>query len=194
MAKSKSKKSESSSKIDLDLQVNAALKLPEVRDAYKAFTGKPEEFISGLRDYIAQENYNSKNLLRLGTYLDYANRKLVPLDMTLDAFAIFAGVGTAAKGIVTLAKLPAYLAYNAYYLGKTGDLTGTLGNAAYELGSWFLPGSLPHLIERYKKQAEKYAISSGSKKFLGRVKNTSRSLEDKLINFPSTDDSALAAA
>lgn len=147
-------------------QIGLALKMPEIRKAYKEFAGDPREFIDSLRRYIEIENSQNYVMRKLAGTIDTANKALVPVDAFLDYMAFFGGVGTGAKAIGTLAKMPAYLAYDAYYLAKTGDFVGTLGNAVYELGSWFLPGSLPHLLNRYSKQADKYSVREASEDFL----------------------------
>ena len=177
----------SSPSVDIDKQLADAMRLPEVRKAYQEFKGDPEKFMEGLKSYIQAENGYDNNLRKLAGYLDTGDRALVPLDTTLDAAVIFGGLGTAAKGILTLAKLPIYMTYDAYYFGKTGDLVGTLGNAIYEAGSWFIPGSLPHLIGRYAKQAEKHATKKGSERFVKKIKQGG--LEDKVLEFPEQDDS-----
>ena len=86
------------------------------------------------------------------------------------------GMGSGARALLTLIKSPGYLAYDAYYLGKTGDILGTLGNIAYEGVSWLAPGALTHLINRYSHQADRYIIREASERFL-------KSLEDR-VNQP----------
>ena len=160
---------------DIDKQVNYALKDEKVQEAIDNYDGNIENFKNRLRSYIDIENQKNSRLRNSAATLDSANKALVPVDATLDAFSILGGIGYAAKGLVTLAKLPAYLAYDAYYLGKTHDLSGTLGNTVYEAFSWFVPGSIPHLINRYSNQADAYATNKGIERFL-------YSLEKKLAD------------
>ena len=152
--------------VDVDSQVEESLKDKMVQKALERYDGNIENFKNGLRGYIEYENQKNSRLRNSATTLDSANKALVPVDATLDAFSILGGIGYAAKGLVTLAKLPAYMAYDAYYLGKTHDLKGTLENTAYEAISWFVPGSIPHLLNRYTSQADRYATKKGIERFL----------------------------
>jgi len=164
-------------KIDPDRQVEKAMKTREVRKAYLDYQGDPKEFRSKLREYIIQENSRNYDMRKFATALDSANKALVPVDAAIDYFTIMGGIGAAAKGIGTLGKIPVYLAYDAYYLGKTGDLAGALKNIAYETASWVSLGSLPHLINYYTHQADKHAAKDGSERF---VKSLEESLEKKV--------------
>ncbi|PJE81611.1 hypothetical protein COU58_01550 [Candidatus Pacearchaeota archaeon CG10_big_fil_rev_8_21_14_0_10_32_42] len=151
---------------DLDTQIKYAFKDKAIQEAYDSFDGSPEQFIEELEKYIKIENYKNRKLKSFGSKIDATNKTLVPVDATLDAFAIFGGVGTGLKALMTLGKLPAYLAYNLYYLAKTHDFKGALGNLAYEATSWALPGSATHLINKYAPQADKYATKKGIERFL----------------------------
>jgi len=174
---------------DLDKQVEKAMKRKDIKKAYKEFRGDPTDFRAGLRNYIEQVNADNKNLRRFAAYLDIVNKATVPLDVAIDAFNIVFGVGTGARAIKTLAMLPGYLAYNAYYLGKTHDVVGTLGQAAYELGSWITLGRLPHLVNYYTWQADRYAVKEGSEEFLENIGG----LEEKIIEFPKEEELERAA-
>jgi len=161
--------------IDLDEQLESALKRRDIRTAYKNYKGSPEDFKRELKDYLEQVNKENKNLRRFASYLDIVNKGTVPLDAALDYLNIMAGVGYAARAIETVAKAPGYLAYDAYYLGKTGDLTGALGNIAYEIGSWASLGALPHLINWYTRKVDKQTLNKATERFL-------KGLEKKIID------------
>jgi hypothetical protein len=162
---------------DIEKQIDKAMKLPEVRKAYLEYEGDPETFKEGLRKYIELENYDVSRMRKFATGIDTGNKSLVPFDAVTDAMIFAGGVGAGVKATTAVAKLPFYLTYDAYYLGKTGDLAGTLGNFAYELGSWFLPGSAPHLINYYTNQADKYATKEGAEKFLSKLERKASEFE-----------------
>lgn len=164
-------------KPDIDNQLKKAMKRKDIKKAFKEYDGTEERFMGRLKGYIERTNEKDHNLRKFALYLDAANKSLIPIDSMLDYANIAAGVGFATRGMLTLAKTPGYLAYDAYYLGKTGDLAGTLGNTVYELGSWFSLGSLPHIINHYTKQVDKHTTKKASKEFL-------MGLEKKVIVFP----------
>jgi hypothetical protein len=168
-------------KTDLDRQLREAMRLKEVKYSYKNFSGDPTEFKNLLREYLERTNERNSRMRKLAAYLDSANKATIPFDAVTDAFIIAGGVGTAAKGIKSLAMSPGYLVYDAYYLGKTHDIPGAMGNAVYEALSWLSLGSLPHLINHYTRQAEKYNVKEGSKEFL--KSDLLKSIDNKIINF-----------
>ena len=160
---------------DIDSQIKEALGEREVRNALEDYIGRGGDysrFIDGLRYEIGIENYKHRRLRGTATALDTTNRALVPVDTTLDAFSLFAGVGTGAKAILTAGKLPVYLAYDTYYALNTGDIIGAAKNLGWEAISWLVPGSLTHLISRYTKQADSYAARKGGKNFAKRIQKT----------------------
>jgi hypothetical protein len=152
--------------VNLNKQVDQALKRKDIQKELENYPEDVTNFREKLKEYINYENIKNSRLEKIAKTIDTGNKALVPVDATLDAFNILGGVGYAARGLVSLAKLPAYIAYNTYYLGKTGDVKGAVKNVGYELASWLSPGSLPHLLNYYTRQAEKYAVKEGSKKFL----------------------------
>lgn len=156
-------------KTDIDKQIDKALKNKEIRKAYEEYRGNPKDFIEGLKYDIMQENYKNRRLKYAAEILDTANKVTVPVDSAIDASSILLGIGTAVKGIETLAKIPIYTAYDLYYAGKTHDIAGALKNLGYEAISWFTPGSLPHLLKHYQNQANSFAVKKGSEKFLNRL-------------------------
>jgi hypothetical protein len=118
--------------------------------------------------YIIQDCYNeNKNLRRLSQYIDTMDKTLVPVDVLADYLKLFFGVGgyslSAGKEMIEMGPK---LAYVAYYTSKTKDFVGSLGNLLYEGLSWFIPGSLLDLTNRYVKQAEKYVLKNATAKFL----------------------------
>jgi hypothetical protein len=161
---------------DIDRQVEIAMKEKDVRSAYKEYQGKPEDFVKSLKYHIGRENDNNYKLIKVSQYLDSFNKATVPIDTILDSLDYLGGIGLAAGGIKDLATLPGYLAYDFYYLGKTGDIAGTLKNIGYEGISWLSFGGLPHLLNHYTAQSEKYAAKKGSKEFL-------KNLEQRTVDF-----------
>lgn len=120
--------------------------------------------------YAVMDTYaENQNLRRMAGYVDIADKALVPFDAVFDYMKIMGGVGyglSAAKEIVeAVFKLP----YMLYYGIKTGDIIGSIGNLLYEGLSWFVPGSLLDLTNRYADQAEKYIAKTASEKFLASV-------------------------
>jgi len=103
----------------------------------------------------------------------------MPIDAGLDAAGVLAGIGFAAKGLLTALKLPFYALYNAYYAGKTHDVKGAIKNFGYEAVSWMTPGSLPHAFNYYTHQAEDYAAEKGAERFLNSLERRA-----KVIPFP----------
>jgi len=165
-------------RVDVDKQLAKALKLKEIRKAYEDYSGDPSDFKSGLRAYIEQANAKNSRMRKFAAYLDTTNKATVPFDAIADYFIVMGGVGTAARGIKSLAMSPGYLAYDAYYLGKTHDVLGSLGNLAYEVGSWISLGGLPHLLNHYTKQADKYAVKEASKRFLDGLEKKTVSIDE----------------
>lgn len=172
---------------DIERQMKTALGEKEVRNALEEYTergGGYEEFLSGLKYEIEVENYKHRRLRGTAAALDTTNKALVPVDATLDAFGIFAGVGTGAKAILTAGKIPGYLAYDTYYALNTGDVKGAIKNLGWEAISWLVPGSLTHLINRYTEQADEYSAKNGGKNFANRVK---KNLDAKIIQTTEED-------
>jgi len=173
----KTGKSMIASKFNVGSQLEKALKMKDVQEAYRNYQGNPENFKQGLRAYLEQvysENYKLRNFART---VDSANRATIPIDAALDYFNIMGGVGYAAKGLKTLAMLPGYLAYDLYYTAKTKDLLGGLViNPVYEILSWASLGALPHVLAKYSKQADKYMVKEASKRFLSKISR--KNLED----------------
>src|SRR3989344_3794128 len=169
-------------RVDVESQLEKALKRKDVKEAMGRYQGAPENFKSGLRYHIEQANEDLYRLRKFASVLDGANRATMPIDGALDYFNVALGVGYAAKGIKTLALAPGYLAYDAYYTAKTGDvLRGMILNPAYEVLSWASLGALPHILRHYTKQVDKKATEEGSKKFLDNLSKKNESLEDKII-------------
>lgn len=170
---------------DLDKQLKKAMGLSDVKAAYRDYKGDPENFKQMLTSYIERSNINNRRMRQAASVMDTVNKSTVPLDSILDYLNIVGGIGYAAKGIETIAKSPGYLAYDLYYLGKTGDVMGALANVAYEIGSWACLGSLPHLMNRYTKQSDRYSVKEASKEFLSSLKGRheeDKSLEGKVID------------
>jgi hypothetical protein len=179
---------------NVEKQVKDALSDKEVSEAYSSYEGDSDKFVTDLKGYIERENYKNSRLKHLSDVMDVTNKALMPVDATLAAFNIFAGVGTAAEGVITLGKLPGYLAYDAYYFGKTHDLKGTAENIVWEATAWLVPGSLPHLINHYSQQADRYAVKKGIEEFLKKIKQKDNviSLDDyrKNKNLESISEAA----
>ena len=189
MAKEKSKNIIVPGRVDSDSQLEKALKRKDVREALANYQGDPESFKAGLRYHIEKSNYGFERLRKFASTIDGVNRATVPIDGALDYFNVALGVGYAAKGIKTLALAPGYLAYDAYYTAKTGDvLRGMILNPAYEVLSWASLGALPHILRHYTKQVDKKATEEGSKKFLDNLSKKNESLEDKIIEVPFGED------
>ncbi|MBR9705781.1 hypothetical protein GOV14_01980 [Candidatus Pacearchaeota archaeon] len=163
-------------KPNIDKQVKKAMRKKEIKKAFNDYEGDPDNFKGKLKSYIEQENQRNYRLIKTANVLDSFNRATIPIDSILDYFSIMGGLGTAAKGIKTLAVTPGYLAYDLYYLGKTGDVAGALGNVGYEGVSWAVLGGLPHLLNHYTRQAEAYSVKKGSSNFL-------ESISGKTYNF-----------
>lgn len=169
---------------DLEGLVSKAAEKPEVKAVLSA---RPESRDS-LRDSLVSAYTHNRGLRRLAGYLDTANRVTVPIDATLAYFDIMGGVGVAGETLMTALRLPGYLAYDAYYALKTGDVIGALGNLAYEGISWLVPGSLPHLIGIYAAQSERQIVNEGAKKFLKADKaaqKTSKIPRPRVIELPA---------
>jgi len=172
---------------DMDKQIKEALGEREVRNALENYVengGEYSRFIDGLRYEIDVENYKHRRLRGTAAALDTTNRALVPVDIGLDAFGIFAGVGTGVQAALSCIKFPFYLAYDTYYALNTGDWKGAVKNAGWEAISWLAPGSLTHLLSRYTKQADSYAAKSGGKNFAKRIQ---KSIDSKVIQATEED-------
>ncbi len=180
-------------KPNLDGQVEKAMKRKDIKKKFLDYEGDPKNFKESLRDYIEKENLGSYRLRKFSNFIDSFNKATVPIDSALDYFNIMGGVGYAAKGLKTLATAPGYLAYDLYYLGKTGDIFGTLKNIGYEGISWLSLGSIPHLLNHYTKQSEKYAIKKGSEKFLASLESKTISFEEERAKRENLEDLAEAA-
>lgn len=180
-------------KPDLDEQVERAMKRKDIKKAFLDYEGDPKNFKESLRSYIEKENLRSYRLIKFSNFMDSFNKVTVPIDSALDYFNIMGGLGYAAKGLKTLAAAPGYLAYDLYYLGKTGDVSGTLKNIGYEGISWLSLGSIPHLMNYYTKQTEKYAVKKGSEGFLKSLESKTISFEEEKKKKESLEDLAKAA-
>ena len=164
---------------DVDEQLKKSLQRPDIQVAYRDYKGDPVSFKNGLRAYLEQVGNEHRRLYSFARTLDSVNRATVPIDGALDYLNLAGGMGAGARAIKTLATLPGYLAYDAYYTAKTGDVVGGLiANPAYEVLSWATLGSLPHLMRRYTSQLNKQTIKEASARFLKRL--NSKDLEDRL--------------
>jgi len=161
---------------NLDNQVEKAMKRKDIKEKFLNYEGDPENFKNSLREYISKENTKNYRLIKTSNFVDSFNKATVPIDSALKYFYFMGGVGAVVDGAKFLATAPGYLAYDLYYLGKTGDILGTLKNIGYEGISWLSWGGIPHLLSHYTKQTEKYAAKKGSENFL-------KNLELKTINF-----------
>lgn len=163
----------------IEEQLEKSLRRPDIQEAYRAYKGDPEDFKKGLRAYLEQVDNEHRRLYGFARTLDSVNRATIPIDGALDYLNLAGGIGAGARAIKTLATLPGYLAYDAYYTAKTGDVVGGLiVNPAYEVLSWAALGSLPHLVRRYTTQLNKKTIEEASRRFLKRL--NARNLEDKV--------------
>lgn len=165
---------------DLDSQLDKAMSRKDISKAFTEYRGDPKNFRDSLREYIRQENEKNYGLIKFSRFIDSFNKATVPVDAALDYFNIMGGVGSAARGLKTLATLPGYLAYDMYYLGKTGDFVGTLKNIGYEGISWLMLGSIPHLLNNYTNQTDNYSIESASQRFM-------KGLEARTISVPTDE-------
>ena len=111
-----------------------------------------------------------------GKERNYSRREVLKAGAKVGAVAGFYGAIGAGAG---------YIAYDLYYLGKTHDILGTLGNIGYEAFSWFMLGSLPHLFSKYSRQADNYIVKESSKRFLETLKK--EPLEEKVEVLRSKD-------
>lgn len=138
---------------------------PKIRGAVQRDPAIRQELDLAVGDAYAK----NENLRRMAGYVDTADKALVPIDAVADYFKIMGGVGygiSAAKELVeAVFKLP----YMAYYAIKTGDFLGALGNLLYEGLSWFIPGSLLDLTNRYADQADRYIERTAAQEFLQRL-------------------------
>lgn len=168
---------------DVEDQLKKAFNRSDIKEAYRNYEGNPESFKSGLRAYLEQVDSENRRLYGFARTLDSVNRATVPIDGALDYLNLAGGIGYGARAIKTLATSPGYLAYDAYYTAKTGDVVGGLIlNPAYEVLSWASLGSLPHVMRHYTTQLNKRTIKEASSRFLKRLK--SQDLEDRI----SADD------
>ncbi|MBI4452360.1 hypothetical protein HY637_02950 [Candidatus Woesearchaeota archaeon] len=127
--------------------------------------------------YSVRDTYTENfNLRRLGGYVDTLDKFLVPIDMVADYMKIMGGVGFGISTLKEIVEASFKLPYIAYYTAKTGDLVGAVTSLIYEGLSWFVPGSLLDLTNRYAKQADKYLVNTSAKKFLESIQG----LEAKL--------------
>lgn len=164
---------------DIGEQLEKSLRRSDIQEACRNYQGDPESFKNGLRAYLEQVDKEHSRLYGFARTLDSVNRATVPIDGALDYLNLAGGIGAGARAIKTLATLPGYLAYDAYYTAKTGDVVGGLiANPAYEVLSWATLGALPHLMRRYTNQLDKKTIEEASSRFLKRLK--SEDLEDRL--------------
>lgn len=123
-----------------------------------------------LKDHIDNVNNENSNLYNFAKLVDTYDKALVPIDVVADYMKIVGGVGYGISAAKELVEAPVKLAYSSYYLGKTKDLMGFLGNIVYEGLSFFLPGSLLDLTNHYLKQAEKYTLKTAVNRFVDYVK------------------------
>lgn len=164
---------------DVEKQLGLALKRGDVRKAYESYEGDPETFKQHLRGYLTQVDDEHRRLYGFARTLDAANRATIPIDGALDYLNYMGGVGAAARAIKSLASGVGYLAYDAYYTAKTGDVIGGLvTNPAYEVLSWASPGALPHIMRHYTKQLDKLTVKEASKRFLRKLRASN--LEDRI--------------
>lgn len=162
----------------LEKIVDAAFKDKKI----KKFLGKQpiekqKEYRALLEECVKESYYHTSNLRRFGKYVDTIDRALFPIDVVADYFKIFVGFGAAISATKELIEMPIKFLYDLYYAGKTGNVGAMVKDAIYELGSWFIPGSLLDLTNRYLRRAEKDAIKYAVKDFFEKVYKTSEKKE-----------------
>jgi len=141
-----------------------------VRNVFEQSPGK-EAGLKKQLGYIIQDSYHeNRNLRRMSQYIDTMDKALIPFDVLADSLSLFGGpLGISLSAGKELIEMAPKLAYMTYYTSKTKDFVGAVGNLFYEGLSWFLPGSLLDLTNRYVKQAEKYLLKDAADRFLGKV-------------------------
>lgn len=132
-----------------------------------------------LKDNIDVVNKENSNLYNFAKLVDTYDKALVPIDVAADYMKIVGGVGYGISAAKELVEAPVKLAYSSYYLGKTKDLMGFLGNIIYEGLSFFLPGSLLDLTNHYLKQADKYTVKTAVDRFVEYVKRKKTQKEEQ---------------
>ena len=115
---------------------------------------------------ILDTHRENRNLLKMAAYIDSIDKSLVPFDAVADVMKIFGGVGYGLSAGKELGEHVFKLPYIAYYTLRTGNVVQSIGNLLYEGMSWFIPGSLLDLTNRYIKQAQEYLEKTAAKKFL----------------------------
>lgn len=153
----------------------------KVRDIFSTNPDRGDRLRKEL-EYAVLDAYDENHRLRkLAGYIDTMDKALVPVDVIADYMKIMGGVGYGLSTAKELVEMGPKLLYLAYYLKKSGDLVGVVGDLAYEGLSWFLPGSLLDLTNRYANQAEKYVLKTASSKFFDRISRIDeKSIDDKL--------------
>lgn len=137
------------------------IQYPHIRNTISKDPALKDELKYAVRDTYTE----NLRLRKFAGYVDTIDKFLVPIDMVADYMKIMGGVGygisTAKELIEGIFKLP----YIVYYTIKTGDIVGAIGNLIYEGLSWFIPGSILDLTNRYARQADKYIVNTAAKKF-----------------------------
>ncbi len=165
---------------NLEDQLQRAKGYTEVKELF-ARTRSREEYNGleqRLRQHIEGVNYDHRNLYRFAKLVDTYDKALVPIDVVADYMKIMGGIGYGLSAGKELLEAPVKIAYNSYYLGKTGDLRGFFYNIIYEGLSFFLPGSLLDLTNHYLKQAEKYTVKNAVKRFVDEAKTGATPIHD----------------
>ncbi len=151
--------------------VKALLARADSKEAYDSLESR-------LRQHIEGANHDHRNLYRFAKLVDTYDKALVPVDVIADYMKIMGGIGYGLSAGKELVEAPVKMAYNAYYLGKTGSLRGFLYNILYEGLSFFLPGSLLDLTNHYLNQAEKYTVKTAVGRFVEEQKTGTAPVHD----------------
>jgi len=142
-------------------------------------------YLAILEDCVRESYNHFYNLKKFGKYVDTIDRALFPIDAIADYFKIFAGFGAAISATKELIEMPIKFLYDLYYIGKTGNVGAIVKDAIYEFGSWFLPGSVLDLTNRYLRRAEKdtikYALDNFFEKVYGTASEKGKSKEKKKV-------------
>ncbi len=146
----------------LESTVNDILnKYPDIRGNISKNPAYREELKYAVRDAYTE----NLRLRRLAGYVDTIDKLLIPFDIVADYMKFMGGIGyglsTGKEIIEAVFKLP----YITYYAVKTGDIVGSVTHLLYEGLSWFIPGSVLDLTNRYAKQADKYIAQTAANKF-----------------------------
>ncbi len=178
---------------DLEEQLKKAKEYDEIKEILSNAKDEREYgFLERkLKDHISGVNDENSNLYTFAALVDTFDKALVPVDVVADYMKIMGGVGYGISAGKELIEAPVKLVYSSYYLGKTKDLIGFLGNIIYEGLSFFLPGSLLDLTNRYLKQAEKYTLKTAVKRF---VENTKKAKEEKSVDEVAEEEKELVSS